>query len=535
MSHVKPNNLKEPVFCSECHNDYVTFDSFKNGYKTFCSVSCSRKNKSTQEKYKKTMIDIYGVDNPIKSKKIQEKIKKTNLEKYGNKHAMQNKNIQEKVKKTNLKKYGVENVFQNKNIQEKQKETLNKKYGENIENISQIEQVKNKKKNTVFKNIFSNKIKSFEKNIKVKALFDLKEYKGVTFKYKWKCLKCSNIYLSNLDDGKIPLCPRCNYSISNSNQEKEVIDFIKKNYNGFVDENNRQLIKPYEVDAYIKDLNIAFEYNGIYYHRYSYLIEKKNDKEFQKYNFSNKGIYYHLLKTKKAEEKNVQLIHIFEDEWLFKKEIVKSIIKYKLKITDINLNARDCEIKEVNSNEKNIFLEENHLQGQDNSKIKLGLYLKKNIQKNNIFLNKGTLISLMTFGKPRYDKNSKWEIYRFCNLLNSNIRGSAQKLFKYFLKNYKKENESIITYADKRYSNGDLYYNLGFIKTHESKPNYFYIKNQKRYSRIKFQKKEIKKLFENKNNNEINVFDEKLSEWDNMQMNKFDKIYDCGNIAFKLE
>ena len=69
----------------------------------------------------------------------------------------------------------------------------------------------------------------------------------------------------------------------------------------------------------------------------------------------------------------------------------------------------------------------------------------------------------MVFGSSRHfvgNGKTKYELIRFCNKINTNVIGGASKLFKYFIKNYN-PNE-IISYADKRWSNGMLYNILNF-------------------------------------------------------------------------
>jgi hypothetical protein len=125
--------------------------------------------------------------------------------------------------------------------------------------------------------------------------------------------------------------------------------------------------------------------------------------------------------------------------------------------------------------------------------------------------------------KPLYNKKYEWEIIRFCNKLNTSVVGGFSKLLKYFKNEH---NGSIITYADKRHSNGNLYKNNGFEELHDSKPNYFYVKKRDIFSREKFQKHKLKDLFEN--------FNPDLTEWENMQLNNYDRIWDCGNKVFEL-
>ena len=214
----------------------------------------------------------------------------------------------------------------------------------------------------------------------------------------------------------------------------------------------------------------------------------------------------------KCKEKGIQLIHIFEDEWINKQEIVKSIIKNKLGLTETKIYARKCLIKNINNKEATDFLNDNHVQGRINGKH-VGLYFKDE------------LVSILTIGKTRFNKKYEYEILRFCNKINTNTIGGFSKLLKYVIKNH--SICSLITYADIRYSDGKLYNSSGFNQLNKSTPNYFYLdKNyNSRLSRIQFQKHKLKNLLES--------FDPKLTEWQNMQLNGYDRIWDCGNLVYE--
>ena len=153
---------------------------------------------------------------------------------------------------------------------------------------------------------------------------------------------------------------------------------------------------------------------------------------------------YHSKKSDLCSEKDIKLFHIWEDDWINKKEIVKSIIKSKLNIIDNKIYARKCEIKEINNKICSEFLENNHIQGNINCKIKIGLYYDNE------------LISIMTFGKKRLalgnktQNNNEYEMLRFCNKLNTSVVGGASKLFKYFIQKY--DPIEIISYADRSWS-----------------------------------------------------------------------------------
>jgi Zn finger protein HypA/HybF involved in hydrogenase expression len=291
-------------------------------------------------------------------------------------------------------------------------------------------------------------------------------------------------------------CPKC--GLAYNKMEDEIKEFIKS-LNINIIENSKQIILPLELDIFIPSHNLAIEFDGLYWH--SEVYKDKN---------------YHLNKTELCQSKNIRLIHIFEDEWLFKKEIVKSRLKNILGLTPNKVYGRKCVIKEVIPKEAKIFLENNHIQGNVNSKVRLGLYY------NNV------LIGLMTFGGLRKNLGNKsneniYELFRFCNLSNYIIIGGADKLLKYFIKHYKPK--EIISYADRRWSQGDLYNKLNFIFSHNTKPNYFYLVNDKRENRFNYRKDILVK----------EGFDKNKTEHDIMLERKLYRIYDCGSICFKIK
>lgn len=232
---------------------------------------------------------------------------------------------------------------------------------------------------------------------------------------------------------------------------------------------------------------------------------------FDNYNDENK--YYHLNKTKECYNKNINLLHIFENEWDNEvlRNIWKSVINYKLGIVENRIFARKTVVKEINYNIDE-FLINNHLQGKCSSSVKIGLFYNEE------------LVSVMTFGKSRFNKNVEWELLRYCNIINTQIIGGASKLFNYFLKTYNPS--SIVSYANRRWSNGNLYEKLNFEFDSITEPNYFYFKENDNvlHSRIKFQKHKLNNILEN--------FDNTLSETINMYNNGYRKIYDCGNLKY---
>ena len=166
----------------------------------------------------------------------------------------------------------------------------------------------------------------------------------------------------------------------------------------------------------------------------------------------------------------------------------------------------------MDSNEKNDFLKKFHIQGEDRSTIKLGAFYNNE------------LVSVMTFSYGNIAKGSKkqdkvWELSRFCSDYNYKIPGIASKLLTYFKKNY--DWEVIFSYADRRWSNGNLYEKLGFTFSHFSKPNYWDIKGINRIHRFNLRKKPNEPTY--------------LTEVELRRIEGYNRIFDCGNIKYVLK
>lgn len=157
---------------------------------------------------------------------------------------------------------------------------------------------------------------------------------------------------------------------------------------------------------------------------------------------------YHLEKRECAVRNNFNLICIWDWDNLDK---VISLLISKKKIF-----ARKCCIKELENVDG--FLNSYHLQGScKGQSIKLGLFYGDE------------LVEVMTFGKPRYNKNYEYELLRLCTKSDVEVVGGSSKLFNYFIKNYKPIN--VISYCDDSKFRGDIYSKLGFVKGRKAKPS----------------------------------------------------------------
>ena len=449
--------------CLNC-GKRLTYTNSRKGGSVACSKECSKSEICRKHKS----------DNRVKS--IVEKCGE-----YVNPFQMDW--VKEKIKQTNLEKYGAENPMQNKEIATRSGLT-------------------HKTKHDISKNqLDAGYIRFLERLERANITFlgNRDDYIGVTngTVYNLKCNECGHSFHYKYNNSKNInfACPFC-YPSNRSLAEREVANFVEQYVEIYI--NDRTILSDSfnpELDIYIPSKKIAIEYNGLFWHSHS----------------QGKDRNYHLQKTELCESKGVHLIQIFEDEWKDKQQIVKNRLRNILGVTPYRIFARKCEVRHVENSIAKNFLEKYHIQGNCNSSVRLGLFYKNR------------LVALMTFGKSRFNKSFEWELLRYVTVGSFNVIGGAGKLLSYFRKNYI---GSIISYADRRWSQGNLYKSLGFTLLQLSTPAYFYVKDGIRFSRIKFQKHKLK--------DELEIFDENLSEKENMENNGYFQVWDCGNKVFVL-
>lgn len=473
------HNYTENYFCKRCNKK-------KNLMEKYGVINVFQLN-DIKEKTKKTNLEKYGVENPSQSEVVKEKKKDTNRKKCGNDWGLSSQHIKDKSKKTLIEKYGVDNISKNDIIKQQKKATCYNNFG--VEVISQSQR---------FRDLYKNKILSF-----LQEKYNIIDYNDIY--YTLHCKECGNDYQINKKSFQtrknfnVDICTICNPIDSHtSGQEEKLKDYlselkVKSVYN------DRVIIAPLELDIYLPEQKVGIEFNGLYWH--SELFKNKD---------------YHLKKTELAEKNNIKIIHIYEDDWLFKNEIVKSRISNLLGKSE-RIYARKCEIQEINDNKMvKDFLEINHIQGYVGSKIKIGLFYNSE------------LVSLMTFGNPRKPMMGKnrvgaYELLRFCNKLNLTVIGGASRLFNFFIKKYNPVN--VISYADRSWSQGVMYEKLGFKLIHKTQPNYYYIIGNHRKYRYNFRKDKLIR----------EGFDSNKTEHEIMLERNIFRIYDSGSLKYEYK
>ena len=502
------NNIVEALICPVCKTGYLKFSVSDGKYHGTCSKDCSRKSKARIEKQIKTRIS----KSDREKHEITEKSRKTRLQKYNGswtspsfvqktkstklaRHGSEIYCNHEKATRTNIKRYGGPTPFFDENVKTKSKMTSMAhfgvtNYGKTAESIM-ARNTGTRKRSWCY---------IAENNI-VAPMFTEGEYinANVSDEFEFTCKMCGTRFKSRWDNGGLVTgCPACHpKTYGESDFENEIYAFIKSIYAGEVAKRDKTVISPKEIDIFIPDLKIGIECDGVFFHS-DYYKEKPT---------------YHMEKTEECAKKGIRLVHIFEDEWVFSKDIVIDRLSTILKKPSTQrLYARKCEIRMIKYENVDLFLRKNHIQGPFKTSINIGLY------------SDNELVSVMTFSKARFTKKYDYELIRYCSKIGYSVVGGASRMFKHFIKTYNPK--TVISYADKRWSNGDLYRKIGFTEIGSSKPDYYYIKPPeiRRMSRVKFQKHKLKNILQS--------YDGSATEYRNMRNNGYYRIYDCGNLIF---
>ncbi len=447
-----------------------------------------------KEKRKQTNIERFGVENPYQSKEIQEKIKQKNLELYGVEYATQRKDVKEKIDKSTLESQGAKRYLQTEKGQNKFKQSCLEKYG--VENPYQSEEKKDKIKQTNLKR-YGDEIPCRTQNIKNKMKENSLIKWGV--EYPTQCQEIKNkVMNTNLQRFGLPWsCMRLECKLAQGG-----VSYINNEFANLLKSNNIKFEREFALKHFSYDFKIE---NALIEIDPTYTHNSTKGPYFNKHYTNPKQHNYHLNKSNIAQENGYFCIHIFD--WDDKHKIINMFIKKQ------KLYARNCEIKEVKKKECDDFLNLYHLQNTCNGqKIRYGLYYNDQ------------LVEVMTFGKPRYNKNYEWELLRLCSHKDYKIVGGSERLFKHFLR--EQNPQSIISYCDNSKFSGDVYERLGMELINISNPACIWSKGKIKITDNLLRQQGFDRLFgasygKGTSNKELIINE------------GFVEVYDCGQKSFK--
>lgn len=522
-------------------------------YKT-CSPSCAAilrnrtfgnqgGSKEAREKAAQTMLERYGVTNTAVLPEFKEKARAAQIAKHGG-EGLASQELKEKARKTCLERYGVENPFRtpqaqagrearfgDETVEQKRKETCLERFGYETP-LASPEHIEKGKKTCLEK--YGVEHAASAESVKKKIIETSEQLHGgmgmaspeIASRIQETCMKKYGVPVPSkspvvqekirdtMDEryGGMGLAsPVLRKQIQETNQERYGSIYPRRSVNlNAISKTNllwQQSLPGSELEVGCGHYRFDLEYNGT-------LVEINPT---YTHNSTRepliRGTYcpvapkdYHLRKTIVAETFGKRCMHVWDWDNPVK-------VRFLLNLSNRKVCARKCMLREPTKKEVDDFLELYHLQGTCKGQdVRYGLYLD------------GQLISVMTFGKPRYNKKYEWELLRYAS--DRAIIGGAERLFTRFLRD--KSPRSIISYCDRSKFRGEVYIKLGFQKIRTTEPAcHWYNENTHQHFTDNLVRQQGAdrligtNLGKGTNNNEI------------LKEHGFVEVYDCGQIVFE--
>lgn len=460
-------------------------------YKKFCSEECQRKSMkaggSERVNLENAISEKYGVANTFQLEEVKQKSRETVLKKYGVDHPMKSDVIKDRVAASVMERYGVSHVMKMPEVRERVIETWRKIYG--VDHPMFLNSIIEKRKKTCVLKY------GVDYPLKVKAIWDRsqantriisKEKYGVPHYFSSEEYRNSFTYPSSQSQTQ-PEIEICSYleSLGVICESGNFSVLRGKMFDGRV--TTRQ------IDIYCPEHKLAIEFNGLYWH-----TEKHRYKD------------YHLEKTMYCESQGIQLIHIWEDEWRDKKDVVKGLIRAKMGLQKPQSYARKYTIEEGSYQNSSVFLEQHHIQG----KVQASHYL-------HLVDKTGNIQAVMLFTKRAHGI----ELVRFAS---NGCHGAFSKLLSHAIKYVLDPNQTVYSFGDRcvvsRLKN--VYLQNGFVEKEILPPDYKYVVGGKRVHKFNLRKSNFSKMgYDIEGKTEDMLASEA----------KIDKIWGCGLIRYELQ
>jgi hypothetical protein len=237
-----------------------------------------------------------------------------------------------------------------------------------------------------------------------------------------------------------------------STVEGEVFEFVQSICPDAIRNNYGLLGGRFELDIFIPSMNIGIEYNGLAWHS-----ER-----------TGRPVGYHQNKSSIAASLGVRLIHIWSDEWLGRKEVVKAYLSRLLGVKpERELFARKCDLVATTGAEQRAFLESNHIQGFASGD---GFALSRD----------GEVLAVALI---KINRNKERELVRLCFKIGVEIHGGFEKLMAQF-------KGDIVSFCDTAKFDGSGYLRAGWVDVGQSHMQIYWVNKNcdKRINRANFSK-----------------------------------------------
>jgi len=479
---------------------------------------------------------------PETKKKANARRKETNLSRFGTATPLQNKDILHKQQFTVKERYGKDNISKVKVFRDKQKATSNERYGGEYYTDSPVHRLKFLSKVfsptayvttpeqalTLIGETPEGKMLPKLNALVNRFLSDTGKDKATVYNVAEDILGVPYTYLNGKKKGTgyIQVDKNDNLTSNRRRLEEALGDYLKSFGYEVISNKMYKELGGKQLDFYIPELSLAFEFNGTYFHATD---------------GTDRGVdrNYHLTKSMEARENmGVTLFHVWESDWEdeVRNDIVRSQIAYKMKSQEVtHLYARKTELKEISAKVASSFFESNHIQGGAGSSgsVRYGLF------------HEGVLVAAMSFGRRYTGNGGAWELIRFSNKKYTTVVGGASKLLKAFSSTHK--GEKLMSYANNDFafsSEGSMYTALGFDFIKTTTPGYHWVGINSKVNNIVINRQKVmpKNLvsftegrysapFEGATP-DFRISNPRETEKEYMVRNNFVRVYNAGNDLY---
>lgn len=313
---------------------------------------------------------------------------------------------------------------------------------------------------------------------------------GSEEKIALQCISCGDTYWTRAYVATRSRSTRtCRSCLQTSAGEVELAQFVESL--GFtVERNTRKVIPPLEIDIWVPERNIGFEFNGVYWHS-----ESNVDKDA------------HRVKWDAADRAGIQLVCVWEDDWNDRQEVVKAMLMHKLGVSQKDkVGARECSVTAVHADSANAFLDSNHIQGSLNGCRHIGLS------------HEGQLVAVMSYRH----KGSELHVERYAT--SCNVPGGFTRLLKGAV-SASGFTGTVVSFADRTVSTGGLYEGNGFTAEATIPPDYQYLVQGRRSHKFNYRKARFAA-------DDSLVFDDTMTEAQLADVNGLTRVWDAGKVRF---
>lgn len=291
------------------------------------------------------------------------------------------------------------------------------------------------------------------------------------------CPVCSNPYEPRFGDIRLGKSLTCGCTTDRvSSGQREVCEFVRSL--GF-DAGTEKKINGLRYDVFVPEKNLVIEYNGLLWHS----LPDSRRRDMEKY--------------EAAKAAGCDYIMMFEDEWMRKKEIMKSFLQNRLGVAR-PVGMRPGKIEAVSSKVADEFYSRTHYIGGAKAPANYGIRIN------------GQLMACASFKRPTRQSQHDWELVRMASDPSVRIHGIWSKITIAFIQG--RSPSSIVSFSDNRLFSGSVYEKIGFRHDGETSATYFWVRGVERHHASNMRKRE----------------DEEGTERSLREAEGFKKIWDVG-------